>query len=142
MMVGKRRVKHWDKTQATISLSSGESELHDIASGCTQALGVQSPMHDTGLTMPITLHNDHTAAVGIARCKGLGKDPYVLCQGKVGGTSPRTRRRVRTVIALDSGIIPGRKIPTGQGAAGAYQPSAAVECLVYGARASDLNRFR
>ena len=73
IMVGKCLVKHWAKTQTTISLSSGESELHGIASGCAQALGVQSLMHDMGWKMPITVHSDATAAIGIARRKGLGK---------------------------------------------------------------------
>ena len=74
--VGKCLVKHLAKTQATqttISLSSGESELYGIASGCAQALGVQAPMHDIGWTMPITVLSDATAAVGIERRTGLGK---------------------------------------------------------------------
>ena len=57
----------------TISLSSGESELHGIASGCAQTLGVQSLMRDMGWSMPITVHSDATAAIGIARWKSLGK---------------------------------------------------------------------
>ena len=48
VMVGQCLVNRWAKTQTTISLSSGESELHGIASGCAQALGVQSLMHDMG----------------------------------------------------------------------------------------------
>ena len=73
IMLGKCLVKHWAKTQTTISLSSGESELHGIASGCAQALGVQSLMQDMGWKMPITVHSDATAAIGIARRKGLGQ---------------------------------------------------------------------
>ena len=44
ILVGKCLVKHRAKTQTTISLSSGESEQHGIASGCAQALGAQSMM--------------------------------------------------------------------------------------------------
>ena len=73
VMVGQCLVKHWAKTQTTISLNSGESERHGIASGCAQALGVQSLMHDMGWKMPITVHSDATAAIGIARRKSLGK---------------------------------------------------------------------
>ena len=78
IMVGdKGLAKQWAKTQTTISLSSGESELHGIASGCAKALGVQSLMRDMGWTMPITVHSDATAAIGIARRKGLGKIRYL-----------------------------------------------------------------
>ena len=72
-MLGKCLVKHWAKTQTTISLSSGESELHGIAQGCAQALGVQALLRDMGWEVPITVHSDATAAIGIARRKGLGK---------------------------------------------------------------------
>ena len=72
ILVGHCLAKHWAKTQTTISLSSGESELHGITFGCAQPLGVQSLMRDTGWSMP-TVHSDATAAIGIARRKGLGK---------------------------------------------------------------------
>jgi hypothetical protein len=72
-MIGKCLVKHWAKTQTTISLSSGESELHGIAQGCAQAIGVQSLLTDMGWRLPLTVHSDATAAIGIARRKGLGK---------------------------------------------------------------------
>ena len=39
-MIGGCTVKHWSKTQSTISLSSGEAELHGITMGCTQGLGL------------------------------------------------------------------------------------------------------
>ena len=45
-MIGQCLVKHWSKTQTTISLSSGEAELHGIAMGCAQALGIQSLLRD------------------------------------------------------------------------------------------------
>ena len=73
VMVGGCLVKHWAKTQTTISLSSGESELHGIANGMAQALGIQSLMNDMGWKLPVTVHSDATAAIGIARRKGLGK---------------------------------------------------------------------
>lgn len=41
-MIGRCCVKHWSKTQSTISLSSGEAELHGITQGSAQALGVTS----------------------------------------------------------------------------------------------------
>ena len=45
-------VKHWAKTQTTISLSSGEAELHGIAYGTAQAIGIQSLCTDMGWQAP------------------------------------------------------------------------------------------
>ena len=72
-MLGGCCIKHWSKTQGTISLSSGEAELHGIAYGAAQALGIQSLMRDAGWDIAVHLHSDATAAIGIARRKGLGK---------------------------------------------------------------------
>ena len=72
-MLGNCCVKHWSKTQSTISLSSGEAELHGIAYGMAQALGIQALMHDLGWNAKVRVHSDATAAIGIARRKGLGK---------------------------------------------------------------------
>ena len=72
-MFGGCLLKHWSKTQTTISLSSGEAELHGIAHGAAQALGMQSLLKDLGWTIAIRIHSDATAAIGICRRKGLGK---------------------------------------------------------------------
>ena len=72
-MMGQCLLKHWSKTQTTISLSSGEAELHGIAYGAAQALGMQSLLKDLGWPMKIRIHSDATAAIGICRRKGLGK---------------------------------------------------------------------
>ena len=72
-MLGSSCVKHWSKTQTTISLSSGEAELQGICYGASQALGMQSILRDMGWDLPIEMYSDATAAIGIARRKGLGK---------------------------------------------------------------------
>ena len=72
-MLGGCLIKHWSKTQSTISLSSGEAELHGIAYGAAQALGMQSLLKDLGWTIQIRVHSDATAAIGICQRKGLGK---------------------------------------------------------------------
>ena len=72
-MVGNCLLKHWSKTQTTISLSSGEAELHGIAYGAAQALGLQSLLLDLGWSLRIRIHSDATAAIGICRRKGIGK---------------------------------------------------------------------
>ena len=66
-------VKHWSKTQTTIALSSGEAELHGIAAGIAQGLGLQSIARDLGLEVGVRVHTDATAAMGICRRRGLGK---------------------------------------------------------------------
>ena len=72
-MKGGCLLKHWSKTQTTISLSSGEAELHGIAYGAAQALGMQSLLKDLGWSVKLRIHSDATAAIGIGRRKGLGK---------------------------------------------------------------------
>ena len=72
-MIGNCLIKHWSKTQTTISLSSGEAELHGIAYGAAQPLGLQSLLKDLGWSLKIRVHSDATAAIGICRRKGLGK---------------------------------------------------------------------
>ena len=72
-MIGGCLLKHWSKTQSTISLSSGEAELHGIAFGAAQAIGLQSLLHDLGWKVRIRVHSDATAAIGICRRKGIGK---------------------------------------------------------------------
>ena len=79
VMIGGCLVKHWSKTQSTISLSSGEAELHGIAQGCAQGLGMQSLLKDLGWHLDLKVHSDATAAIGIARRKGLGKIRHLDC---------------------------------------------------------------
>ena len=72
-MLGQCFIKHWSKTQTTVSLSSGEAELHGICYGASQALGLQALLKDIGWTVRIRIHSDATAAIGMCRRKGLGK---------------------------------------------------------------------
>ena len=66
-------MKHWAKTQSTVSLSSGEAELQGIAFGAAQGLGLQSLLKDMNWDVRLCIHSDATAAIGICRGKGLGK---------------------------------------------------------------------
>ena len=72
-MVGSCCVKHWSKTQSTIALSSGEAELGGVAYGTAQALGLQSVCRDLGMELKLRVHSDATAAIGIAKRRGLGR---------------------------------------------------------------------
>ena len=78
-MHGPHLVKHWSKTQTTVLLSSGEAELHGIAAGVAQALGLQALAKDLGWQLKIGVHTDATAAIGIARRRGLGKIRHLDC---------------------------------------------------------------
>ena len=72
-MLGRHTVKHWSKTQTTLALSSGEAELHGISAGIAQAIGVQTILKDLGFAVKIVIHSDATAAIGIAKRKGMGR---------------------------------------------------------------------
>ena len=87
-MLSGSTIKHWPKTQSTIALSFGESELHGIAAGISQGLGLQSLAKDLGFLIGIRIHTDATAALGICRRRGLGKIRHLdttdlWCQEKV-----------------------------------------------------------
>ena len=72
-------IKHWSKTQTTVSLSSGEAELHGIGAAIAQGLGLQAICRDLGFDYKIRVHSDATAALGIARRRGLGKVRHLDC---------------------------------------------------------------
>ena len=81
-------VKAWSKTQSTLSLSSGEAELHGICAGITQGLGLQSVARDLGWRYEVRLHSEATAAIGMCRRRGMGKIRHLdvtdlWCQSKV-----------------------------------------------------------
>ena len=78
-MIGSHNVKHWAKTQTTVSLSSGEAELHGICAGTAQGLGLQSIAKDLGFHYKLRVHSDATAATGIARRKGMGRIRHLDC---------------------------------------------------------------
>ena len=72
-MHGAHCIRHWATTQTTLSLSSGESELHGIAKGIQNGIGFQSMARDLGIHRKLRIRSDATAAIGIARRRGLGK---------------------------------------------------------------------
>ena len=73
IMYGSHCIKHWSSTPTTISLSSAEAELHGIAKGASQSLGMRSIGRDLGVHTQILLLTDASAAIGIVRRRGLGK---------------------------------------------------------------------
>lgn len=79
-MVGTHCARHYSTTQSTISLSSGEAELHGISKGMHHAIGLRSMYKDLGLPLKLRVHSDATAAIGIARRRGLGKLRHLDCE--------------------------------------------------------------
>ena len=79
MAIGGHCIKHWSKTQSKVSLSSGEAELHGIGSAISQGMGLQAVARDLGFHYDVRVHSDATAAIGIARRRGLGKVRHLDC---------------------------------------------------------------
>ena len=75
--LGTHTIKIWTGTQASIALSSGESEYYALVKGISQCLGIQSLLKDFGRDIKIRVFTDSTAAQGIAQRVGLGKTRHV-----------------------------------------------------------------
>jgi hypothetical protein len=76
-MFGRHCLKHWSSTQTSVTLSSGEAEFHGLVKGAAVSLGQQALFADLGLTVPIRLWTDSSAAIGITSRQGLGKLRHV-----------------------------------------------------------------
>ena len=66
-------LKTWSSTQASIAQSSGEAEYYALVRAASEALGMQSIMHDLGWHCKIRLLVDSSAAKSIASRTGLGE---------------------------------------------------------------------
>ena len=64
-------------TQQVISLSSGEAEFYALVRAGSHALGLQSMLREFGVEVGIVIKSDASAAIGIAKRKGLGKVRHV-----------------------------------------------------------------
>lgn len=94
MMVGKHLIKSFSKTQATIALSSAEGELYALVQAASESLGLQSMARDSGVHLEPWIWVDASAAIGIARRKGLGKVRHVETQSLWDQDSIREKRLV------------------------------------------------
>ena len=72
-MYGSHLLMKYSNTQSTVALSSGEAELYDPASGCSEGLGLTAMATDYGEEKPPILHVDASAALGKAQRNGLGR---------------------------------------------------------------------
>jgi hypothetical protein len=100
-MLGKHCIKHWATTQSSVTLSSGEAEFHGLVKGAAVSLGQQALYADLGLTVPIRLWTDSSAAIGITSRQGLGKLRHVDTKTLWLQQAARTGRvQVRKVAGL------------------------------------------
>ena len=68
------RVRHWSVTQATVSLSSAESEAKAITKGCIEDLYVKHLLeHQTARTFKIEVWTDSSSAKAIIQRLGPGR---------------------------------------------------------------------
>ena len=63
----------FSRRQATIALSSAESELYAMVSGAAEALYVQAVLVDLNIEAKVVLHTDSTAGKAIIQRSGVGK---------------------------------------------------------------------
>ena len=79
VFLGSHLSKCTSKTQAVVSLSSGEAEFYAAVSGASSAMGVRSLMTDLGqaLSKPMMLRVDSTACLGMAGRKGAGSVRHI-----------------------------------------------------------------
>ncbi len=73
VMVGRHAIKHWSSTQPSISLSSGEAEFYGVVRGSGQGLGYQALLEDLGVSLPLRIWTDSSAALGICSRQCVGK---------------------------------------------------------------------
>ena len=73
VLLGAHTIKSWSSTQSSIALSSGEAEFNGVVRGAGIGLGYQSLLKDIGISVPVRVWTDSSAAVGICSRQGLGK---------------------------------------------------------------------
>ncbi len=73
VLLGQHTIKHWSSTQTSVALSSGEAEFNGVVRGAGQGLGYQALLGDLGVSVPLRLWTDSSAAIGICSRQGLGK---------------------------------------------------------------------
>ena len=76
-MFGEHMVKSWSSTQNLVSLSSGEAEYYGLVKAGSMALGIRGLLADLGHKVTLELKSDASAAIGIARRRGVGKVRHI-----------------------------------------------------------------
>ena len=69
IVAGKHLLKSWSSTQPTITLSSGEAELHGVVKGGANGIGFLSLLGDFKIKIPLRLWTDSSASKGMCSRK-------------------------------------------------------------------------
>ena len=111
-MLGRHTIKHWSSTMPSVALSSGEAEFYGVVRGAGQGLGYQSLIGDLGLSLPLRMWTDSSAAIGICSRQGLGKlrhlDTHTRCGSsrRFGASESNSRRcwvkRIRPISSQNT----------------------------------------
>ena len=70
-------LKTWSKRQSCTATSSGEAELHSLAKGMAEALGIRSVAADLGWEVKLRIWTDSSAAKSIASRTGIGRTRHI-----------------------------------------------------------------
>ena len=73
VMLGAHAMKRWSYTEASTALSSGEAEFYGVVRGSGKGFGYQALLRDLGISLPLRVWTDSSAAIGICSRQGLGK---------------------------------------------------------------------
>ena len=79
-MLGSHKIKSWSRTQASVALSSAESELYAAVKVSTGALGLIPTASELNMTLKATVLLDSSAAQGIISRQGNGKVKHIRTQ--------------------------------------------------------------
>ena len=72
-MFGEHCLRAWSVSQKVVALSSGEAEYYGMVRGASVATGMKGMFGDLGVEVELALYTDASAAIGIAKRRGLGK---------------------------------------------------------------------
>ena len=92
VMLGAHAMKRWSSTQASTALSSGEAEFYGVVRGSGQGLGHQALLWDLGVSLPLRVWTDSSAAISICNRQGLGKLRHLDTQTLWAQQAVRTKR--------------------------------------------------
>ena len=80
LMLGKHLIKTWSKQQTVVALSSAEAELYAGSKAGSEAIGMQTWLHDLGWQVPVRMHMDSSSALSLIHREGLGKAKHISIQ--------------------------------------------------------------
>ena len=76
-MNGRHLLGYWSKTQQTVSLSSCEAEINALVKAGCEGLSLRNLIQHCGIPASLRLLTDASAAVGVCRRQGTGKQKHL-----------------------------------------------------------------